>query len=165
MSSAEQAKGDSARRQLEQSQWYAEENNLTLIEDLRDIGISAFRGANAAEGALAEFLSAIRKKKVKPGSYLLVESLDRLSRQQVFRAFGLFAEIVNAGVKIVTLSDRRVYDSEIDLGDMITSIVTLERAHQESAMRSIRIHDQNPHPPPAACSCCDAQHTSYFTIW
>ena len=40
---------------------------------------------------------------VEPGSYLLVESLDRLSRQHPFDAFGIFSQIVKAGVNIVTL--------------------------------------------------------------
>jgi DNA invertase Pin-like site-specific DNA recombinase len=36
---------------------------------------------------------------------LLVESLDRLSRQQIMSALGRLAEIVNAGIDVVTLAD------------------------------------------------------------
>jgi DNA invertase Pin-like site-specific DNA recombinase len=141
LSSAEQARGDGLKRQLDQTRAYALAHGLTLVEkdELRDIGVSAFKGANATEGALAGFLEAIRRKKVEVGSFLLIENLDRLSRQQVFRSFALFAEIVSAGIKIVTLSDQRVYDTEPDLGDMVSSIVTMERAHQKSKMRSFRI--------------------------
>jgi DNA invertase Pin-like site-specific DNA recombinase len=78
MSTAEQIRGDSLRRQLEQSRDYAAKHGMTLVEDLRDIGISAFHGANAAEGALGLFLAAVKAEKVEAGSYLLVESLVRL---------------------------------------------------------------------------------------
>jgi DNA invertase Pin-like site-specific DNA recombinase len=138
MSSAEQIRGDSLRRQLELSKAYAEKHSLTLVEDLRDIGISAFRGANAAEGALAGFLQAVRAGKVEPGSYLLIESLDRLSRQQVFTAFTTFSEIISSGINVVTLSNEKVYDSQPGLGDLIMSIVDMERAHSESQLKSVR---------------------------
>jgi DNA invertase Pin-like site-specific DNA recombinase len=141
LSSAEQARGDGLRRQLDASRAFALAHGLTLVEkdELRDVGVSGFRGLNAAEGALAGFLQAIRSKKIKAGSYLLIENLDRLSRQAVFKSFGLFSEILSAGIRIVTLSDQRVYDSEPDLGDMISSIVSMQRSHEESAMKSLRI--------------------------
>src|SRR5947199_3072743 len=93
LSSAEQARGDGLRRQLDQSRAYALAHSLTLVEkdELKDVGKSAFKGANAVDGALGKFLAGIRSKKIKPGSYLLIENLDRLSRQQVFRSFGLFS--------------------------------------------------------------------------
>jgi len=133
MSTQEQLKGDSLRQQLEQSRDYAAKNGMTLVEDLRDIGISAFHGANAAGGgALGLFLAAVKAGKVEAGSYLLIESLDRLSRQIPFKAYGTFAEIISAGVRMVTLSDSRVYDSELDLGGMISSIVDMEREREQS---------------------------------
>jgi DNA invertase Pin-like site-specific DNA recombinase len=138
MSSPEQLRGDSLRRQLDQSRDYAQRHGLTLVE-LQDLGISAYRGKNVGpDAALGQFLDAIRKKKVEAGAVLLIENLDRLSRQHVFRAFGLFSEIVTAGVKIVTLTDGRTYDTEIGLSEMLVSIVTMERAHQESDIKSKR---------------------------
>lgn len=79
MSTPEQIRGDSLRRQTELAQAYCRKHGLTLVENMKDIGISAFRGANAAEGALSEFLEAIEKKKttITKGDFLLVESVDR----------------------------------------------------------------------------------------
>lgn len=57
MSSQQQMKGDSFRRQLELSRQYAAENNLVLDESLTDIGISAWTGANVQDGALDAFCS------------------------------------------------------------------------------------------------------------
>jgi DNA invertase Pin-like site-specific DNA recombinase len=81
MSTDAQLKGDSHRRQLETSDKYIADNGLELIERLSDLGVSAFRGANVEYGALGRFLQAVREGKVEVGSYLIVEALDRISRQ------------------------------------------------------------------------------------
>jgi DNA invertase Pin-like site-specific DNA recombinase len=83
MSSQQQLKGDNLRRQLELSREYADRNDLLLDGTLRDIGISAWAGDNIKDGALGRFVTMIKSGEVKRGSYLLVESLDRLSRRQV----------------------------------------------------------------------------------
>ena len=142
MSTNLQLKGDSRRRQLEASRAYAEANGLELAEggELEDIGISAFKGANARDGALGRFLEAVRSGSVKPGSFLIVESLDRLSREQVLNAQSLFLGIVQAGINLVTLADGRLYPARTsDLGDLIISLVIMSRAHEESQTKSLRV--------------------------
>ena len=142
MSTELQLKGDSRRRQLEASRAYAEANGLDLAEgaELEDIGVSAFKGANVREGALGQFLEAVKAGSVKPGSYLIVESLDRLSREQVLTAQSLFLSIIQAGIHLVTLADNRVYRAGMtDLADLIMSLVIMSRAHEESQTKSHRI--------------------------
>jgi DNA invertase Pin-like site-specific DNA recombinase len=109
MSTDLQLKGDSRRRQLEASRAYVEANGLTLADDaqLEDIGVSAFRGANVRDGALGQFLEAVEAGKVPRGSHLLVESLDRLSREQVKIALSLFLRIGQAGITLITLMDGK----------------------------------------------------------
>lgn len=140
-----QQKGRGRQRQLEASRAYAEANNLELAEggELEDIGISAFRGANVREGALGRFLEAVRSGVVKPGSFLIVESLDRLSREQVLPAQALFLSIIQSGINLVTLADGRVYQAgTTDLGDLIVSLVIMSRAHDESQTKSLRQSDK-----------------------
>jgi DNA invertase Pin-like site-specific DNA recombinase len=142
MSTDLQLKGDSRRRQLEQSRAYAEANGLELAEgaELEDIGVSAFKGANVRDGALGVFLDAVRAGTVKPGSFLLVESLDRLTRQHLLKAQSLFLSIIQAGINLVTLADGRIYPAGTnDLGDLIVSLVYMSRAHEESLIKSHRI--------------------------
>lgn len=142
MSTDLQLKGDSRRRQLAASQAYAEAEGLELADDsqLEDIGISAFKGANVRDGALGQFLEAVKAGSVERGSYLLVESLDRLSRETILPAHTLFLSIVQAGINLVTLTDGRVYRAEsTNLVDMITSLVIMERAHEESKTKSLRV--------------------------
>lgn len=137
-----QLKGHGRKRQLEASRAYAEANGLELAEggELEDIGVSAFKGANVREGALGGFLDAVRVGRVKPGSYLIVESLDRLSREQVLAAQSLFLSIIRAGINLVTLTDNRIYRAgTTDLGDLIMSLVIMSRAHEESQTKSLRL--------------------------
>ena len=143
-STPDQLKGDSLRRQLEKSEKYAAKNNLTLDTSLnmRDLGLSAFDKSNVIKGQLGGFLKAIEQGRVAKGSYLLVESLDRLSRAKVMDALGQFNDILKAGIVIVTLSDEQVY-SEASVGDnftqLIISILIMARAHEESLMKSKRV--------------------------
>lgn len=142
MSTDLQLKGDSRRRQLQASQAYAEAYDLDLASDaqLEDIGISAFKGANVKDGALGQFLAAVRNGSVEKGSYLIVESLDRLSREEILPAHTLFLSIVQSGINLVTLTDQRVYRAKTtNLVDMITSLVIMERAHEESKTKGLRV--------------------------
>ncbi|MFM0089007.1 recombinase family protein [Paraburkholderia sediminicola] len=141
-STPEQKKGDSLRRQKELSEQYAREHGLTLDTTLHlhDLGVSAFDGSNVTRGALGGFLHAVNERRVVPGSYLLVESLDRLSRDRVMEALSLFLSILNKGITIVTLSDGRVYNADSDnTADLIVSITIMARAHEESLTKSRRL--------------------------
>ncbi|MEO8206350.1 MAG: recombinase family protein [Chthoniobacterales bacterium] len=91
-STPQQAEGDSLRRQLELSDKYATKHNLEIGDALRitDFGKSAYKEKHLSEGALGVFLKAVEKGEVDPGSFLLVESLDRLSRAAVPKALRLF---------------------------------------------------------------------------
>lgn len=143
-STPEQAKGDSQRRQEQLAQNYAAKHGLELDNSLglRDLGKSAFRGANVEEGALGRFLEAIREGRVERGSFLLVEALDRLSRQTPREALPIFLSIVNAGVTIVTLQDEKVHSAEtIDSSgfSIFESLIKMQTAHEESVKKSQRL--------------------------
>jgi len=140
-STPQQLKGDSLRRQLEASRAYAEAHDLILDDSLRDIGISAFKGKNATEGALKKFIELVEDGRIEKGSILILESLDRLSRQQVFSALGLFSSILSAGVEIVTLADNQHYTAESinDVGQLMFSLISMSRSHEESAVKSKRL--------------------------
>ncbi|WP_425416508.1 recombinase family protein [Oricola indica] len=142
MSTDIQLKGDSLRRQKEASLRYADEHGLKLVEDfkLEDIGISAYDGKNVSSGSLGRFLKAVESGEVPKGSYLLVESLDRLSRQKIIDSVPRFLDIVRSGINIVTLADNRRYlADETDLSEMMYSIMVLSRAYEESNTKSMRV--------------------------
>ena len=141
-SSPEQAKGDSLRRQLEQTAAYCVEQNLVLDTSisLRDLGLSAFKGDNVSRGNLGKFLELVEKGKIEKGSVLVIENLDRLSRAQIGDAVHLFMSILRSGVDIVTLTDRRRFSRESlnNPMELMLSIMTFYRSHDESAQKSYR---------------------------
>ena len=106
-STPEQAHGDSLRRQSEAAKDYAAKHGLELDETLtfRDLGTSAFRGLNIGAGKLGAFLDAVSNGLIVSGSYLLVESLDRISRENIRKAVATMELIVGAGINLVDLSD------------------------------------------------------------
>ncbi|MGF6180074.1 DNA invertase Pin-like site-specific DNA recombinase [Massilia sp. UYP32] len=109
---------------------------------MHDLGLSAFNRSNIERGALGGFLDAIEQGRIEKGSYLLVESLDRLSRDKVLAALELFISILRRGITIVTLADRMVYSTESvgnNFGNLIISITIMARAHEESIMKSHRV--------------------------
>ncbi|OSJ19741.1 recombinase family protein, partial [Bradyrhizobium canariense] len=142
MSTEAQLKGDSLRRQLELSRRYAAARNLELHESFSppDIGVSAYKGANVSTGSLGKFLQAVETGQIEQGSYLLVESLDRLSRQEVLKSLALFLQIINSGIVLVTLADERIFRREsMNEADLFISIGVMSRAHEESRTKSTRI--------------------------
>lgn len=144
-SSEAQAQGDSVRRQLKLSEeWLAKhpEAELDTSISCRDLGVSAFKGKNQSAG-LGLILKAADQGKIKPGSILLVESLDRLSRQQIREAMDLFFKIVSKGIRIITLMDGQEYNERNinDLGPLIVSLTIMFRAHEESRTKSIRVSE------------------------
>ncbi|TRB06331.1 recombinase family protein [Agrobacterium tumefaciens] len=143
MSTRKQLRGDSLRRQLERSKAFADEHSLLLDDSLQDLGVSAWKGRNFKTGALGRFLAMVENGKIPKGSYLLIESLDRLSREAVPDALTLFMAIINAGIVIVTLGeDRQVYSRDRLNGDwtkLIIGLAVMSRGHEESQTKSERI--------------------------
>ena len=140
-STPEQIKGDSLRRQLEGSREWADENGYDLDTSYRDLGVSGYKGANRTEGSLKKFIDLINQGHIDEGSVLILESLDRLSREELTKSLNLFISILSSGIKIVTLADRQEYtaDSINNIGNLVISLVSMARAHEESLMKSKRI--------------------------
>jgi DNA invertase Pin-like site-specific DNA recombinase len=139
-STPEQGQGDSIRRQLESTRKYAADHGLDLDESSPpDRGISACHGKNRTEGNLGLFLADCRSGKTPKGSILLVESLDRLSREQFQKAFRLLLEIIqDHEIEVHTLGDRRIYGRNADLPELVMSLVVMSRANEESQRKSDR---------------------------
>lgn len=145
-SSPEQAKGDSYRRQRVEAEDYCAAEGIDLAKEKEylffDHGKSAYTKEHVGDkGQLRRFIDLVDSGDIKPGSYLLVESLDRLSRDKVMAALSQFTDLLRKGIKIVTLSDRRIYseDSPSIAMELIVSITVMMRAHEESATKGKRV--------------------------
>lgn len=144
-SSKVQELGDSVRRQVEaRDRWLARNPGVRLDESLTlsDLGVSAFRGKHRANdrAALAVFLKAVESGRVKRGSYLIVESLDRLTREELGDAFELVLGLVNRGIRIVQLAPAEsILEKPVSMTGLMLAIVELSRGNSESQVKSVRI--------------------------
>ena len=142
-STPDQAKGDSLRRQREASKALAQENGWVLDQTLNlfDAGVSSYKGLNAKEGSLAVFLQLIKDKQIPKGSVLIVESLDRLSREEIDDAFDRFRSIIKSGVDIATTNPKRVYGTASlkSIAELIEPLIIMSRANEESNTKSQRV--------------------------
>lgn len=141
----EQAKGDSLRRQAEAAAVWCERNGVSLDTSLslRDLGKSAYLGEhrkNPDRHALAAFLKLVEDGKVPRGSYLVIENLDRLSREHIQPALLLTLNLLQAGVRIVQLKPAEmIFDDKSDTMPVMMMMMELSRGHSESAMKSERV--------------------------
>ena len=143
-STPEQMRGDSFRRQTQLAKQYAASHKLQLDDKLTfdDLGVSAFRGANVEVGQLGAFLEAVNTGVVESNSFLLVESLDRVSRDTAYDAQLTLQNIINTGVTVVTLLDGKEYSRESVREDpmaIVYSLMVFMRAHDESKTKSRRL--------------------------
>lgn len=141
-STAKQELGDSLRRQVEMAEKYCLKHNLELHPvSYRDLGVSAFKRKNLEKGALSAFIDAVNTGKVPKGSYLVIEQFDRMSRAETSTALQLLLNLVKAGIKVVTLSDGKVWDSDSinDTGNLVLAIVYMSRANNESQAKAERL--------------------------
>jgi DNA invertase Pin-like site-specific DNA recombinase len=142
-STPQQAEGHSLQRQTEMAEAYCARRGWTLSQaTYRDLGVSAWRGKNALVGNLGEFLSAVKSGAVQPGSALIVESLDRITRQGIDEGYDLIKKILKSGVLLVTLSPEREFDVQatksLSKGALEIQLI-LERAAEESERKSDRL--------------------------
>lgn len=144
-STPKQAKGDSVRRQTEAAAKWCEENDGELVEDFRDHGVSAYKGKNADKGALGAFLKLAESGRIPSGSVLVVEALDRLTREEIMSAVALFLRIADTGVTIITTIDGQAYNKEIlsrEPTKIFIPIVSMIRGNEESAYKAKRIRER-----------------------
>ncbi len=87
---------------------------------------------------------AIERGQVEPGSMLIVESLDRLSREPPLDALDQMRAIVKAGVEIVTLADGQRYGLRSlrqGLEQLLVALVRMSTAHGELEQKSQRVRE------------------------
>jgi DNA invertase Pin-like site-specific DNA recombinase len=139
-SSPVQGDGDSIRRQTTGTEAWCERNAVQLDTTLTDPAISAFRGKQRRKGHLARFLADVQAERIPRGSVLIIENLDRLSRENPWDAVPLLCSIVNAGIDVVTLTPSEyVYKRGKDLAPLLLAVCEFTRGHSESASKADRL--------------------------
>jgi DNA invertase Pin-like site-specific DNA recombinase len=109
-----------------------------------DRGLSAYKGMHRTKGTFGEFLRKVKAGEIARGSMLIVENLDRLSREQVLDALDQFTGLIRSGIKIVTFRGGKEteYDEESinrEPWKLQRTLLAMELAHEESEKKAIRL--------------------------
>ncbi|KAK48205.1 integrase [Caballeronia jiangsuensis] len=145
-SNAKQASGASIARQLDYAVKWAEQHGMELDTSLtlKDEGLSAFHEKHIEKGNFGVFLKAIEDGLIPPGSVLIVESLDRLSRAEPIIAQAQLYGILIAGIEVVTAADNTRISLESvkkNPGILFLALGVSMRANEESERKKDRILD------------------------
>src|SRR4029077_14816801 len=124
-SADDQAQGNSIARQTANTEGYCQRNGLERVETLVDDGYSAFKGHHISKGALGRFLTLADKGKCK-GYALVVEQMDRLSRQGIIETSDLLRRILKGGLEVHVTQTNRVIRS---LDDVTTAILNVMESY------------------------------------
>ena len=142
-STSEQSKGYSLRRQQELGLAFATEQEWSVEKNITDEGRSAFHGTNRLEGSALHQFELEARNGLHKGKVLVVENIDRLSRQGAKAAAQLIWGLNENGVDVATYHDGQIYkgDENGDLLDVFKLIIYAQQSHQESKNKSKRTRD------------------------
>lgn len=138
-SSRKQQVGSSEDRQIEKSRDWAARNGVQLVEEFIDRGKSG-HFAEHKKGEFGRFLKDVTSGRIPSGSYLVIESINRLTRENPYDAEGTIRQIIDAGITIVILYRK---DHEVEVNQEVVRDPTkrvleqirrdIELAHSQSA--------------------------------
>lgn len=111
-SSAVQGDGDSVERQISPLEAFERRFNVKVEEIFKDEGVSSYSGDNIKKGRFSEILEKIENEEIKKGDFLVIESIDRISRQELNKTAKILQDILEKGIKIYTTIDERLYNYE-----------------------------------------------------
>jgi DNA invertase Pin-like site-specific DNA recombinase len=105
-----------------------------------DDGVSAWKGLNASpEHQLGQFITVANRGTIRPGDCLIVENLDRLSRQDIWAAMGLVNDLKQLGIHIGRLDTMQLLRAEDkDIGSFFAAAGEFYRGNSESNAKSMR---------------------------
>lgn len=138
----EQLGGDSENRQFNALERFTATTGVAVDEVIYDRGKSAFRGDNARSGNFKEILERIAKRTIRKDDFLVVESIDRITRQRVLDGVELLQSILKQGIKIYTTSDEKIYsysEPSRDFETLVMIALIAQRANEESETKSKRL--------------------------
>lgn len=142
-STDKQTEGDSLKRQLSAIQAYCDRNRLKLDKAniYKDEGVSGFSGSHRSDDRyqLAAFVEMVERGDVKPGSYLIVENMDRLTREDPINGALFFFKLLAAGVVVITVSPEMKYTKDNPMMAMMMGSTELLRGNAESDRLRVKI--------------------------
>jgi len=115
-SSSLQGEGDSIERQRVNTERAVEALDLILDRAIEDQAKSASKGIHRKKGELGLLLSAIDAGRIPVGSVLIVEAVDRLTREGLLDVYPMLTKIIRGGMVLLVCGETEDED-EFELYD------------------------------------------------
>lgn len=117
-----QERGSSRERQLEECCEFVRRMGWPEPQEIiEDLGVSAWKGDHLKSGNLGKWAKRVFAGEIPRGSVLVVENLDRLSRQKPRTTLRWMEDICDHGISIACVRGGKVYDAQ-NLEDNIMDI-------------------------------------------
>lgn len=142
-STPKQEDGNTIDRQRELCLGMCAKRGWTVSPDdiLEDKGKSAWKGDHLKSGKLGGFADRVRAGQIEPGSVLVIEQLDRLSRESPRKALRWMEDLCDLGIRIATVEGDKVYDEaglkgEESILNVLQILIKATVAHGHSKRKS-----------------------------
>ncbi|SFP66588.1 recombinase family protein [Sphingomonas rubra] len=139
-SSKRQDRGSTLARQDKATRELCEAKGWTVVETLEDCGQSAWKGDHLSVGKLGELRKRIDAGLIPAGTVIVVENLDRLSRQDYRTARRWIEDVTDREITVAVCSPALLLDREAmsgsNIGSMIQHLLEANRATAESQRKS-----------------------------
>jgi DNA invertase Pin-like site-specific DNA recombinase len=139
-SSQEQGRGSTLQRQTELGEAYCKAKGWPIVERLSDQGLSAYTGSNLKDGELGK-LTARLEQDGGEGVVLVVEKLDRLSRQSPPRMFAWMQRVCATGATVASADGKHLIDEaslNANIAGMMQILMDSFVGYEESKKKSDR---------------------------
>lgn len=139
-STRSQDRGTSIERQQEATRALCERKGWQIVETVQDLGSSAWKGDHLSTGRLGDLRRRIDAGLVPAGTVIVVENLDRLSRQDYRTARRWIEDITDRDIAVQVCSPELWLDrqamSGANIGAIVQHLLEANRASAESTRKS-----------------------------
>ena len=81
----------------------------------------------------------VEQGKIPRGSYLIIENLDRLTREHIRPALTLLLNLIEHGIRVVQIKPvEQVFGEDVEMFQLMLAIAELSRGNSESRIKSER---------------------------
>lgn len=98
---------DSHDRQTTRLEAFTKTTGIPVVETIIDKGVCTFKGTNARIGQLKGLLDRIESGEIDRGVYIIVESIDRLTRQKLNDSVELIQSILKKAFAYTPSSTKK----------------------------------------------------------
>jgi DNA invertase Pin-like site-specific DNA recombinase len=141
-STKNQEDGDSLARQINKARDIAETRRWRIVEEHIESGKSAYHGRNRAENGKLRALEERAERGELTGMVLMVEAMDRLSRQEPIESLTLLTNLCKRGLTIFEFGSETTYTTakiNENWANLVVALAKAGEAHDSSKLKARRV--------------------------